>query len=558
MDFSFKMEERVNVKLPKNWAFFVIIAIILLGGYLRLYHIDYPAIGYHNWKEAHYLTEARNFAQNGFFEHGFFVPELDFPTLDQDPTGAHHDTFPMVSVLAAIGFKIFGLKLSVARMVGILSTLLAIYFMYKFVKVTWEREDYALVTAFLMSIAPLFVFFSHNVQLINPGLMFMTGGMMFYGKWLKLGRKGKHLILASLFISLAVLTKYTFGIIAVPILFTFPFKEYFSKWKENKKEFRIVSFFISWPILWFIYDEFFLRAATEGSAAGQSGLLKLIDVSVLFTAQWYNILKNYIADNYTMIGFYFAIAGLVMFCIFYKKNNIGMKFTMGYLIGFVLFVIIMAQKLDGHSYHQYPIAPFVLMMCAFFIVVVAQNVEAILKNTIKFRTRYLFIALLIFLLWSPAIEAKNRQFDTQFPGLDIAGEFIKENSNPDERIFYSNGQTYGLLWHADRKGHGAIPVATEIMRGEEELNFRWIYVYVFEMGIANDPARWTYISQNYRLRQIALHQQNNQLLPFHLVLEKGGNFSINDLNELLANRTQQSKEYERTYGAYSLSYINLP
>ena len=55
--------------IRKNWNLILLIAIIIFGFYLRSYHINYPVIGYHNMKETHYLTEARNFARDGFLSH---------------------------------------------------------------------------------------------------------------------------------------------------------------------------------------------------------------------------------------------------------------------------------------------------------------------------------------------------------------------------------------------------------------------------------------------------------------------------------------------------------
>ena len=89
--------KEIIIFLKKNWAFIILIAIFLFGLHLRSYHLDYPVIGYHNWKETHYLTEARNFADEGFFKHGIFVPEYDYPKPARDPSGVHADTFPMIS-----------------------------------------------------------------------------------------------------------------------------------------------------------------------------------------------------------------------------------------------------------------------------------------------------------------------------------------------------------------------------------------------------------------------------------------------------------------------------
>src|SRR3989344_2371112 len=104
----------------KHGKWILLALIILFGMYLRAYHAGYPVIGYHNWKEVHHLSEGRNFAQDGFFAHGFFVPAFDYPDLDKDLSGAHSDSFPTISILIAVIFKLFGDHVLLARWVGIL------------------------------------------------------------------------------------------------------------------------------------------------------------------------------------------------------------------------------------------------------------------------------------------------------------------------------------------------------------------------------------------------------------------------------------------------------
>src|SRR3989344_7718459 len=94
--------------LSKNLNWIVLAIILIFGFYLRVYHLDYPVIGYHNWKETHYLTESRNFARDGFFENGFFIPSFDYINFEGDQTGAHSDSIPTLSIIIAIFFSIFG------------------------------------------------------------------------------------------------------------------------------------------------------------------------------------------------------------------------------------------------------------------------------------------------------------------------------------------------------------------------------------------------------------------------------------------------------------------
>ena len=68
-DDSFDFSGFLKVLKKVNLSLVLLIIITIFGFYLRYYHYDYPVVGYHNWKETHYLTEARNFAKEGFFKY---------------------------------------------------------------------------------------------------------------------------------------------------------------------------------------------------------------------------------------------------------------------------------------------------------------------------------------------------------------------------------------------------------------------------------------------------------------------------------------------------------
>lgn len=548
--------------LKENKSVFLILFLILLFGiYLRAYHMDYPVVGYHNWKETHYLTEARNFARDGFFEHGFFVPANDYPTLEGDPSGAHADTFPITSILVAVFFKIFGTELWAARLIGVLFSLGTILMMFLVVRRLFKREDLAIISAFFTAILPLFVFFSHNVQLVNPGIFFMLTGAYFYLRWRE-NNILTELILSSIFLTLAILTKYPFLVIIIPILLTFPFK----RLKKVKTYFSIIPLLLV-PI-WFLYSRTVVARTGKGAVD-----LSLINFSVLLTSSWWNSFQAYIIDNYTSIAFLFSLIGLLLIILLYKNGKLGEKFTLSYALATLIFVFIMSEKLGGHSYHQFPIAPFFIIAMSYFVVVISTNfanlaTTSITDKEIKDRNfkimKYLAITILLILVlyspfnypWDSAIDAKNRQFNTQFYGLDVAGEYIKEHSDPDERMFFSGGQTFGVLWHADRKGYYPIQDVEKIKKGES-LGVEWIFIHSTGLQRTQTSGSWSYIKENYELKQLGFLKtgQGDQLS--YLLLKKGGTFDDSKLNELIQNKLIHSKNYETTQGDVKFYYINF-
>ncbi|MBI1970900.1 glycosyltransferase family 39 protein [Candidatus Woesearchaeota archaeon] len=550
IEFSLK-----NVK--KWWPWILLVIIVLFGFYLRYYHVDYPVIGYHNWKETHYLTEARNFARDGFFAHGFFAPAFDYPQLGSNPTGAHSDTFPLISVIVAIMFKIIGPNLWAARMVGILFSVGSIIAMYLFAKKMFHREEFALFAAALTALSPLFVFFSHNVDLINPGLFFMLLTGYYYLSWREDGYATKQFVLMSLFFVLAGLTKYPFMVIAIPIFFTLPWQEV-AKVKKHWKEYSASLFFAILLVGWMLYANTALA-----QQAGEGGVISggLVNLGNMFSPVWWSNLKPYLMDNYTMLGWYLSLLGLVLFLGFTaakwkaKQLTIGDRFLFFCFVATLVFILIMSEKMKGHSYHQFPMAPFVLLFLSFGVVMAANTIGKIARWK---GVSFIVLAVVFLLLLGPSLEARNRQFDTQFIGLDIAGEYINSHSTPDERIIHSGHQDYGIFWHADRKGtDGGVPTAEGMQRAEKEVNAQWLFLYQWGLQTLQEPEKIEYINKNYGLQQAAFRQTPQGPSLFYLLLKKGGTFDVNQLNSQLQGRPLQSRTYESTSGTVELMYVNM-
>lgn len=536
-----------NLKFIKNnWNWILLAVILCFGFYLRIYHLDYPVVGYHNMKETHYLTEARNYAREGFFKYGFFVPSWDYPGIDTDPSGVHSDTFPTISIIVGLFFKIFGFKLWIARLINVLFVLSSIFFFYLIIKRLFEREDLALTSALLLSLNPLLVFFGRQVQLINPALFFCFMGIYFYLKWLD-DFSWKNLILFSIPLFLGILTKYSFALFAIPLIAIFPFrKELLNKnrWKQYGAVIIIALLFSSWHLY------------SSRLSENISSQVSSINLGVIFTGTFWNIIKSFFSDNYTLLGLFFAFIGMLLFLFLTKnKNKTNTIFIKSYLIGSVIWFLVLADKLKGHNYHQYPIMPLIVFFIAYFFVVLASNISNLFKLN---KLKWVIILVLFCILAIPSIKAKDRMFDVQFYGLDLAGYYLNNHKQPGERIMHSGHQAYGLLWHADMKGTSYIPDTLDKLKfAEGNLNASWIFIYNWDLNIINDEERWNYIQQNYGLKQIAFAQTKDGLKPIYLLLKKGGSFDINKLDEMLKDQPIYTKEYDLTKGKTKINYATF-
>ncbi|MBU0471547.1 MAG: glycosyltransferase family 39 protein, partial [Nanoarchaeota archaeon] len=408
--------KEIIIFLKKNWAFIILIAIFLFGLHLRSYHLDYPVIGYHNWKETHYLTEARNFADEGFFKHGFFIPYRDFWSVRELSFGVHGDTFPTISILVAIGFKIFGEKLVVARLVGVLLSSLSILLVYLISKKLTNNELFALTTSFLTAINPLFVFFSHNVQLMNVGLFCTLFGLYYLLKWTEV-EKQKYLLLGCVGFALGTLTKYPFIIMAGSLLFIFPYKRLKNIKKDYTKYIIPVLIMLTIP-LWMLYAK---NVAVNYGLSSSAVDVGAIQIDKLFTKPFWSTAKAYTKDNFTLTGIAFAFIGLAgLLTVGLKKKSQLTKFLFGSFLGVIIFFPVMGLKLSGHSYHYFPIALTIIMLISYLFLIIANMISSLIKQVIKKEsictlTKVVVVIALLFALYPSSIEAKNRQFDTQFP-----------------------------------------------------------------------------------------------------------------------------------------------
>jgi uncharacterized membrane protein len=553
---------------PKYFIWFTLIVFLLLGFYMRFYHVSYPVIGYHNWKTSHYITEARNFARDGFFKEGFFVPMRDSMGSFREPSsGMHYDTFPMISIVVGFFFKIFGESLIVARLVNILFSLASVFVFYLLVKELFNKESLALISAFLAAINPLYVFFSHNIQVVNPGLFFMLLGALFFIKWIKSELKThNYLYIATFSVVLGAITKYTFLVIAIPILYTLPYKKIWKQRKKLLKPLLIAGFIALIFPAWFYYSEFVIKSKfLEGrEASGAFKLSNLVDFSLTTDAQFWATMKSYIADNFTLFGITLSMLGGVLLSLLYLTKNhdkYNYKFMFSYFISIFIFVFIMGFKLSGHNYHQFPVAPIIIFLIAFLIEFIGRNISNFFSTDILKNLVYVVVALLVLFgpfaqgksLFARSMESKDRMFNTQFPGLDVAGYYIRDHSQTNERIFHSSGQSFGVLWHADRKGYKGSNIPDEYRFAEDNLNVSWVFAY--QWGIATflqNPESLNYLQNNYKLVQFAFTPSNNQ--PLYFLFQKGGTSNLTTLNDQINSHPHKSYTYTR---GISSGFLNL-
>jgi hypothetical protein len=155
-------------------------------------------------------------------------------------------------------------------------------------------------------------------------------------------------------------------------------------------------------------------------------------------------------------------------------------------------------------------------------------------------------------------DSRDRMFNTQFPGLDVAGLYIAEHKQPNDRLLHSSRQSFGVLWHSQTGGYKPPRDVEYLELAQEQYSVNWIFAY--QWGIQRyfqDPQLMDYIRQNYRLVQIGFIPQGETAQPLYFLFRRGGTFNDSALNELLENKQMYSQQYFYTHTPYEIRYINV-
>ena len=536
-----------------NIVYVLLIIFLIFGIYLRVYHLDFPSIGYHNMKENEYLDQAVFFTEEGNFLH---KQAYAFAGFDEETN--YHEEYgqaPLVPYMIFTIWKVFGYSLWAPRLLMILFFMAAVFVTYLVAKKLTKNEYISVLTAGLMTILPLGIYFGRNIQPEPPALFFAMLAIYYYLKWTDSWSK-KELLYAALFLGIAGLFKYTFLIFAVPMLFIFPYKKFYEKFNKNRKEWlqdiKYVFYgFIPFILGVIVYE--FLTITSQTQRNYDFDFLRILTSS--FWEPRSAIIMSFLRDNFTIWFVYIALIGL-LFVLFKYKTKFGL-FLIGYTISIPIYIAAISSKIAGHSYYQLPFLPLVCILSAYAL----YSVGLMLKQIIRVRAA-LYIPLVVILLIAPtsiagndSIQAANdRVFGTVFYGQDFLGEYLKTRMLPGERFATAtHSQDLATCSYA-RTRCGFTGDLELFKRKEEVFNIRYVYVGVSQINslLSSEDPFWVYIRESYGIDLIGLMPVNNQLSPRHIILKKGGKF---DLSEVQNKQAEVARIYDTKRGDVTYYYI---
>jgi len=407
------------MNMKNKRSHYILFFILILALSLRLYHVTYPYLDHHSWRQTKTAMIARNLYRNKF---NIFQPYVDWgggETISEVE-------FQITTVLTAFLYTIFGIKDWVGRIIPIMFSLLAIVYMFKLTKF-YFNEKLALFTSFVYSILPLNVFFT-RVLMPESGMLFFTIiSLYYYSKYLK-NNQNKDYIFSIIFTSLAFLSKQPNLLLLFPLLYLT-----YEKYKRKLKKKLIIYFVITLGITILYYTYIHLIAEDKVITAigtGSWGNLQLWLSGIFYKI----LLLRFSTLIFTQLGFLLVPIG-----IYLTKKKVFHVWFLSVLLYF--FTVGRANLI--HTYYQIPIVP----IGSFYIGVALYKVY---KTRYKIASYSLCILLLI-LSVSNLLPLYGLYAQSAYDAGQKLMIIDKDNSKV-LTLIHRKDMGPELLYYADKKG----------------------------------------------------------------------------------------------------------
>jgi hypothetical protein len=324
----------------------LIIFLLVLHTLIHAKFMNYPPVGYMQWRSTLGLSVARNFHDEGM---NILKPRIDSRGNRSGITGME---FPLVNYLTATAYKIFGVKDYVWRSVMLLFSCVAIAFFFLFFELLLCSRALAFAASLLLIFSPLFAYYSSVYLPDIPSLSLLLASFFFLHRWGS-ERRTQHLVLFSLCFCLSGLVKIS-ALLAIPYILIYSYRNTYS----SKRVVIQLSICASIIATWYLFARHL--STSNGSTEFLLAIRPLAGASRLFKIahrvflQWLpEMYINYAEFIFMIIGIYALIIERSMFVHF-------RLFLYWYGGGVLIYMFSMFSMLGEHDYYMIPSLPILV------------------------------------------------------------------------------------------------------------------------------------------------------------------------------------------------------
>lgn len=190
----------------------MLLAVVLICAFFaRLIGINQAFVDKNSWRQADVAMIAQNFFNGGY---DILHPQIDWSA---DTTGVVGTEFPLLPLLAALLYNLFGLHDWIGRLIPVIFFCASMPFFFLLVRRLSDTETGLLALAFY-AFAPLGIVISRSFMPDAVALSLAVIGLYFILIWVDSMRLA-HLGLAAWFVSGTILVKAPYAMVLLPIVY---------------------------------------------------------------------------------------------------------------------------------------------------------------------------------------------------------------------------------------------------------------------------------------------------------------------------------------------------
>ncbi len=332
-----------------RWTAGSFLAIVACALAIRLAGITQPFVDSFGWRQSDVAMIARNFLLGGF---DILHPQVDWSAHTSGVVGTE---FPLVPLLAALLYSVFGVQDWIGRGIPIVFFLLSMPFFYLLVARLSNRGTGLLALA-LYSFTPLSIYTSRSFMPDAVALSLSVAGLYYLLVWVDSLRFG-HLAAAALLVCLALLVKISYGMILLSIAYL-SFARF--GWDALRK--KSAWFFVLVAVLpaigWYLNAQYvptaeLVMGSEKRHIFGGEGF------GIASAQAYLTILHVNFWPYLTPVPVLLAAAGIFSFG---KKHRNGKLFHY-WLLAMIAFVFLVGYG-NRHPWYQLPLVPIISAFAA--------------------------------------------------------------------------------------------------------------------------------------------------------------------------------------------------
>lgn len=444
----------------------LLLLVLLLALFLRLYKIDRPIADWHSWRQADTASVARNFVKDGFTP---FVPKFDDMSTQangfDNPNRYRFVEFPIYNALIAAVWSITGVQDRYARLTTVVITLFSTVFLYLIVR-RFSGWQTASLAAFFFATIPYNIFYSSAVL---PGPLMVLGVLGLYWcviKWLK-GENILWLALSIIFANIAILSWPIALFFMLPAAYLIFDKYGVSTFKKPQIWlFAVLSLtpFIAWRLWMTQFPEGipnFRFLINEGNIRFKGAFFRWL------------VIERLGGLILTVTGFFLFLLGFI------KSQQKEKLFYYAMLASVALYFTVFASGNVRHDYYQVPIIPALSIFMALGTKLLISPPKEIFN---AFVTKPLAVALILFMFVFGYYEVRGFYWINK-PEIVEAGRAVDRLLPKDATVIAPYNGDAAFLYQTNRRGYPITdrPLEKFIEQGTKYL----VSVDVTDSGIQN-------------------------------------------------------------------------